>query len=649
MPSDTLKRIHQDAIESNGSDSGSQDEGVKRQDKKKSNKSKAIPEVTQPISNENIMSLFQQMLQHNTESINEIIEKKLTSTEIISKPVSSHQNGLYGEVSIPMSLGAFPVLTGNTASHVTEWVRKCLVHFASVSLLDIITTDPTTSFNTAVKRDINKRPPETIMVLWERLNTKAYMALRAAVEPQLGRELSSSIEAEQEELYKFEYKFTQNTEDGSYSLLNLEDFRVNNSYYYWSSLQELTRYTQNEIDQIHDNLYGLKFQIGYDPQRFKNRFLECLEQCRNADLIISERAKTSIWTKALPPQLEPLKQVLAAKVDLVWTDVFEALKSWCQQQPLKPKHAGEQAMYGSDGNKKECSYCHKPGHIEAECFSKHPELRPKGPRSRGAAHKPKKKFKKLYKKQAQSTSYGDYEHSAPAVEGDQDISQILESLSLHGDTEYGMPAREIQKKTYLVFDSAATSHMTPHLHQLEDITPVPEVHLTTALKGATTIIRKRGTLRLNNRWVLREVAHIPNGSATLISEGRLCDAGYSIFKDKKQLIVRDSSNHVVLRGFRHNKLWMYGADGIVPTKAAINTLSQVDLTGQSDTEEEADGGGGKKVSGSSSSSSPSSSSSSAVPPTPVSGRAVPKKVGKAPAPAINPAKRRLRAMHDKDE
>ena len=49
MPTDTLKRIHQDAIESNGSDSGSQDEGVKRQDKKKSNKSKAIPEVTQPI------------------------------------------------------------------------------------------------------------------------------------------------------------------------------------------------------------------------------------------------------------------------------------------------------------------------------------------------------------------------------------------------------------------------------------------------------------------------------------------------------------------------------------------------------------------------------------------------------------------------
>ena len=61
--------------------------------------------------------------------------------------------------------------------------------------------------------------------------------------------------------------------------------------------------------------------------------------------------------------------------------------------------------------------------------------------------------------------------------------------------------------------------------------------------------------------------------SSLISEGRLCDAGYSIYKNKDFVHVRDKDKvRVVLRGVRANKLWVFTIDGNAHSSRPVNTI-----------------------------------------------------------------------------
>ena len=114
--------------------------------------------------------------------------------------------------------------------------------------------------------------------------------------------------------------------------------------------------------------------------------------------------------------------------------------------------------------------------------------------------------------------------------------------------------------------------MTPVKRIVEDLNDAPAMTMGTAINGQRSIITKRGKVRLNEKWTLRDVAFVPNASISLISEGRLADAGYTIIKNKDFVIVRNSQDKVVLRGPRVNRLWLYTVDGKTPDKKPTNTI-----------------------------------------------------------------------------
>ena len=96
--------------------------------------------------------------------------------------------------------------------------------------------------------------------------------------------------------------------------------------------------------------------------------------------------------------------------------------------------------------------------------------------------------------------------------------------------------------------------------------------MSTAISGQRSIINKRGKVRLNDKWTLRDVAYVPQATSSLISEGRLCDAGYDIYKNKDFIHVRKDGK-IVLRGVRANRLWVYTVNGATSTTPRpIDTL-----------------------------------------------------------------------------
>ncbi len=97
----------------------------------------------------NIIQLQNDQIKSLLETVKKLTDSKLTvPTKVSTKPI-----GLFGETNVPASLSAFPLLTGNTALHYSEWARKCRLHFTNTGLTEIITTDPQTSFNEAIIGD----------------------------------------------------------------------------------------------------------------------------------------------------------------------------------------------------------------------------------------------------------------------------------------------------------------------------------------------------------------------------------------------------------------------------------------------------------------------------------------------------------------
>ena len=438
--------------------------------------------------------------------VRNLTEKKSNEpTRVSTKPI-----GLYGETNAPASLASFPLLTGNTALHYSEWVRKCTLHFTNTGLREIITLDPQTSFNIAVAKDNNQQSVKTIKMLWQRLMEKAYVCLIAATEPQLGREIAIKIEREQEEVGEFKLQVKPTEGDNEYKIKNLNHFKYGNANYYWELVNRRVTFTQAEKSKLYNTIHGLRFKVGWDPQRTRSFFIETLSKCQAAGIDIDEAAKTSIWVSAIPPQLNSLSQVLSINPNLTWEDVYNALYNWYQSNPTsKPKPPTDTAMTAGESGKKpfkkkHCTHCKKVGHTEDRCFAKYPSLK-KELNSKNSKDKSKPKPEEDDKPSYNSEPI----YLAPAVEGTETISEMIESLTL--SEEVIMSASDKPKQKYYVFDSAATSHMTPYLSDLQKVLTVPEVQLTTALKGATTTIRQRGCIRLNDKWLLSDVANVPNG------------------------------------------------------------------------------------------------------------------------------------------
>jgi hypothetical protein len=441
---------------------------------------------------------------------------------------------------------------------------------------------PSQSLARAIMMDNGHRSTAQLKGVWCRLHSKSFGVIRTAIESTVGTSLFDDIEDEHQ---RFSFNILDETLTGK--TLDTQ-FISGNAYYLWEKIRiRLDRFTPHDLSRLIDRYMNLKYTPRQDPAVFRREFDNSVRELRQAGLTIPDKLHLAVWYRALPPEFDSLRQALGANPDLTWNNIYDAIitqysanysikKTTRKQEDEKALSAVEEAKKErlrrlKDKNKtkeedaitdkkkrqKECTYCGKTGHTVDKCY---------------ALENDKKNADSFKQNGKQSDSEEDDEHAAPFVDDEllaswyQPSSDSDELVAKAGD----LPLSQLP--VHFLFDSAATTHVTPVKRIVEDLNDAPAMTMGTAINGQRSIITKRGKVRLNEKWTLRDVAFVPNASISLISEGRLADAGYTIIKNKDFVIVRNSQDKVVLRGPRVNRLWLYTVDGKTPDKKPTNTI-----------------------------------------------------------------------------
>ncbi|MFI5422012.1 MAG: hypothetical protein ACHQ1H_13690, partial [Nitrososphaerales archaeon] len=453
-------------------------------------------------------------------------EDELTSSQLSRLRVGAINGGLYGDTSIPATLPAMPKLVGPTATQYTDWKTKALGYFQTNGLTEVVTMKPRESIQLAIDIDGGFRTRLQVKALWQRLHSKAIGAIRTATEQVLGSTLFEEMETEQSMAGKCELY----TLSVSSPILWEDQFITGNSNYLWNKIRvRLEQFTPHDLSRLVDKYMSLKYTPSQDPVVFRREFDNSVRDLKQAGLTLPDKLHMSIWYRALPSEFASLRQALGANHALTWDDIYRAMvaqysagitkKSKQQKDDEKVLAAFERSKKdkkdhkSSDkpnaNNKKKCNYCQKPGHTEKECYT---------------LKKEKRQAELAAKKESTSDSEAE-EYAAAFVEND-----ILKELSSGSIDEVAAAATDrnnVDPMVHFIFDSAATTHLTPVKRLVHNIQNIPECLMATAIAGHKAIINKRGQVRLNDKWTLRDVAFLPNASSSLISEGRLVDAGYN--------------------------------------------------------------------------------------------------------------------------
>ena len=509
----------------------------------------------------------------------------------LNRPTS--KNGLYGDTSVSMTLPKMPGLMGPSASQYSDWVTKAINYFQTYGLEEVVLMSPADSLTRAFECD-PQTPVGTIKGIWSRLHTRAVGLIKTAVELAIGTDLFDEIEEEQSvagdcNIY----------EGDKMDMPWLDSFYAKNANLVWVRLKtRQQRYTAHDKANLVRKLLELKYPFGSDPTIFRRRFAALVKNLRNSEITLHDDILMSVWFSALPKELSVLKQALGAKENLKWTDIYDALiqdyssrhsqkfsrdRERDRRTPRDPKElaaAAREREKRRDTKKQRheskpsrgCQHCGKLNHNEDKCWTKYPNLIPD-----------------RKKKTSKPNNESDTEYSSPFIDStiiDQLFSELkIESSIPPNEQVLFTPVSDKTSSSYFIFDSAATTHVTTSRELLNEITDVPEISMGTALRGAGTIIKQRGVLQLNKKHKLRQVAYVPNASANLISEGRLCDAGFEIRKDKDsihvyQRIKCDGKEDVIksiLTGYRWNRLWVYSTKaGDKPNESIQSSIPELE-------------------------------------------------------------------------
>jgi hypothetical protein len=517
------------------------------------------------------------------EATSEAVPLPLSSSSSSSQPIfyktSSSGHGLFGDSSVPSTLPSMPKLAGHTPADYSNWKVKAESYFITNGLSEIVTMSPVESLTLATQIDSHAHATISLRAIWNRLHLKAFGAIKTAVEPILGESFFTLIGVEQEK-------------QGSFSVYNCPEdqlssrFMYGNAHYLWLLIKNhLQHYTAHDITTLIRKYMNLKYNINEDPVEFRRIFDDTVRELNLAGVVMPEQCHMAVWYGAIPSEYESLRLALGANLKLKWQDIYEALVNQYsaskQKRPTRSSTGDDKILAAVDHNQSQfnkqnkdrinrrlnkyhCDYCNRDGHTSDRCYKLTADKQNSGD------------FKFNGSNKTDSDSEKDDDHTAPFIE-DSILAQFSCSNGINSDTdELAAPSvthdNNNPRTVHFIFDSAATTHVTPVKHIVEEMRSTPETSMSTAIVGRRSFIDKRGKVRLNDKWTLSDVAYLPNATASLISEGRLADAGYSIYKNKEFIVVRDANDRVVLRGPRVNRLWVFTINGTPPRPKSSNTI-----------------------------------------------------------------------------
>lgn len=528
---------------------------------------------------------------------------KFQEDDIDRPPKYSTTGGLYGNTAMPTTMPQMSTkLGGQTYEEYVEWKPKAKTYCEINSISEVTLESPINSWKKAIKADAGTHSMIQLLNMWHNLHKKASAVLRAATESALGLSFFNDIEQEQEAVTEFDLYSIDPDEPESFAC-----FIQHNANHLWVKIKEKCgRITPQHIGGLMKRYTSLQYKITQRPEEFRKEFEKIVNELEQNGCSLPELAHMAIWFNALPPELDSLKQGLNARSKLTWQGVFDALQSQYIKKPSGKLPSGESAKALQEKEEAlahvRCYGCNQFGHIRPHCPNKDPSnrggrgngIRGRGGRFRGRGGRGRSDSKRS------SHDNNDQEFDESSF---QYVMPLIDEEIIAAARERGQPLDSAESVVF-VFDSAATSHVTPHEHIIKNLESVPSVTMTSALKGATVTVNKRGTVQLTSEWILKDVALLPRASVSLISEGRIADAGFTIIKTKDDIkIIPPNKNKPLFTGKRVDKLWIITVGGPNPKKRSIAPFARVRQSDDDDDDEKEGVGAGAVTTSSSSSTS----------------------------------------------
>jgi hypothetical protein len=264
----------------------------------------------------------------------------------------------------------------------------------------------------------------------------------------------------------------------------------------------------------------------------------------------SETKYAQIMMGSLPPSYANILGSIAAGATFSGTAATPAMVSKLVIDEYERRTLGQgqdEALTAESQKKKgkgkrrdvECTNCHKRGHTMAECWAKGGGNEGGGPKRRDRKSDGEKSSKKS---QAAAADEKEPDIEAwPVSEASEDLIPRLSAM--------GMQDNNIQCE---LFDSGASRHMSPHRKSFVTYRSINARPITAANNQTFNAIGM-GDLQIDvpngatsSRVILKDTLHAPDLGLTVVSIGRIVQAGYSVEFDQGYCNIRKKADGRVI-------------------------------------------------------------------------------------------------------
>jgi hypothetical protein len=296
---------------------------------------------------------------------------------------------------------------------------------------------------------------------------------------------------------------------------------------------------------------------------------------------ISEGFKACIWLNALPPSMEITTQSFLSQPKVDFDDIYQALvRRYESTGPSKRSRLGSEVAHtaidngenyqttssrktlntNSSSNAVTCNFCKKKGHIDRQCYKRHPHLRPNNNNNRNkitTSNNNLNRSNRRSRSTSDSTTQNE-EYSFCLVDTSQlltapvmnvEFEEEVAHLSKHYETSC------ITQRDEFILDSGASKHIVFDRDILINVQDINPIRLTGILKQSI-LVNKAGSVQLSDTIKMSDVACVVEAGANLISVSKIFDAGFKMdWSIDKADIVKDGK--VIMSFTRVGGIYVY--------------------------------------------------------------------------------------------
>lgn len=498
----------------------------------------------------------------------------------VDQPIPNQQSNVISDtkdakLKVPIDYSTslptiIPLEYGNTSSEkFLQWKDQVISAIErNPKFTGILSTNPHRSWAFFCERNQSKYSIDTLENFYIECHQEIWGYIKGCLDPKVGIQLEREFQSSAE------------------SLTDLLDFSTRHPSSYKNAyllLEELSsRFVQRSFmrtAELFQRLSNLQYNGNEDPKFFLQDFHECFHLGTILgdgwpvfdDRSIAMQLISKLNGIALS-QVRSSIQSLEKHRRVTVKDIEEELCNWWTQRPLnhsnrpKGKQNGERTSdmkpYSNNRRQINRSQEGQTANLANDSSSNSKSSNPKVKGKSSGPHQSPSKEGQSNDDPSSFLNASGEQHTFCAIADDSDLSET-EGADASIETIY--PKNYTPQRHEMMWDTGATTSITPLEDRVEDIVETNPCRITTM--GGIVTSKTVGTLQLNNNISIRNVRILPKASYTLFSLSHATANGYiAIFIDKSAVLIPRSKIHSnilddlfskgIIRAERKGNLWV---------------------------------------------------------------------------------------------